>query len=430
MKGIPTTLTDEKQSLPRTIVLTRIATHGARLARIVGVHFDGHTALQGGFISDHGMQFGKRPLALSDVGLALLLSRFLAMLALGTFADVYQVFQSNKGMWVLFDNALTYDMIGVLLQPSLSLAHLHQTARRCTSAFLLKTLSKSRVMVGLGNHRFTGMEGGFSFHRTTDCQITHPHIDTDNTGLALWGGIGGLDFKGDEQVELFTGFVIPEFSRSDACSLLEKSHVLTISAVWHNHAPIQTQETDLLPLLEAIIMPQLVGQRGRDILGSLIKPFIAFLGQTGLACSHILFDLRPQGFVGGTHLTWDTTSHLSRKLEPSAYLLIRSLLQTDLVAHLAMFKSVLTDIVQSISIGQLRLTQGLELLGRRMRFEFSRKRCVHLSSVAKFHQNVKGIKLMRKWTQPITPATRKGLLTPWMNRRGFRKPVWCDRQKQ
>ena len=52
---------------------------------------------------------------------------------------------------MLLDNALTHDMIGVLLQPSLSSADRHKAARRGTSAFLLKTLSQSCVMVGFGN---------------------------------------------------------------------------------------------------------------------------------------------------------------------------------------------------------------------------------------------------------------------------------------
>src|SRR5437773_6642884 len=81
MEGILTGLTDKQETLARTILLAGIAAHGASLTGIVGVHFDGHTAIQRGFVGDHGMQLGKGPLGMTGVGFALLPARFLAMLA-------------------------------------------------------------------------------------------------------------------------------------------------------------------------------------------------------------------------------------------------------------------------------------------------------------------------------------------------------------
>src|SRR6266699_1497515 len=183
MEGIMTGLTDKQEALARTIILAGIAAHGASLTGIVGVHFDGHTAIQRGFVGDHGMQFGKGPLAMTGVGFALLAGRFLAMLAFCALADVCQVLQATEGMWVLLHNALTHDMIGVLLQPSLSSANRSQATGRATSAFFLKTLSQTCVVVGLGNHGFARMEGGLSFHGARYRQITHAHIHTDDGGM-------------------------------------------------------------------------------------------------------------------------------------------------------------------------------------------------------------------------------------------------------
>ena len=52
-----------------------------------------------------------------------------------------------------------------------------------------------------------------------------------------------------------------------------------------------------------------------------------------------------------------------------AYLGIGAILQAYLVAHLAMFKSIATHKVQSITVRQLRLPQCSELVRGRMQFE-------------------------------------------------------------
>src|SRR5437763_6713299 len=111
--------------------------------------------------------------------------------------------------------------------------------------------------------------------------------------------VSHLNFQGYEQVELLLRFVIPEFGRSNGCSTLNKSNVFVISAIGNNDTSLQTQDAPLLVFLEAVVMPQLIGPRGRHILGSSIQSLVAFLGQSGLAGFRILLHLRPQRFVGG-----------------------------------------------------------------------------------------------------------------------------------
>src|SRR5258708_7183847 len=103
-------------------------------------------------------------------------------------------------------------------------------------------------------------------------------------------------------------------------------------------------------------MPQVVGQGRSDELGSLIQSLIAFLGMTSLAPGLILLHLRPQSFIGRADLAGNGTSHLCRYVVPCPYLLIRALLQGNLVAHLAMCKRIARDIVQSVTISQLCLS--------------------------------------------------------------------------
>src|SRR5260370_16060878 len=231
MERVMEILTDKEQPFTRTIILARIAAHRASWTRVVGIHFDGHAALQRRFISDHAMQLGKSPLRLTSIGLPLLLARTLSMLAPRALADIGQIFQSNETVGVLFHNALTHHMIGVLLQPSLSSAHRHQATASRTSAFLLKTLFQSCVVVGFGNNSLPGMEGRFSFHGATDRQVPHTHLNPCHTLMGLWGWLCHLNLKGDEQVELFVGLVIPELSRSEMGTMFAEVNMLGIRRV-------------------------------------------------------------------------------------------------------------------------------------------------------------------------------------------------------
>ncbi len=263
-----TILTDKEQALARTVVLAGVATPGAGLAGVMGVHFDGHAALQSRFIGDHGMQLSKRPLGMTGVGFALLLGGLFAMFAFRAFPNICQVLKPNEAVWVLLNNVFTHHVIGVLLQPSLSSRYRDQTARGGMSAFLLQTLSQTSVVIRLGNNAFSRREGTVSFRGTTDGQIANTHIHTGNARMRLGCGIGNFNLKGNEQVKLLAGFVVPQFRSPDGCSLLNEGHMLVIAAIGHNHAPIKREDAHLLLLFEAVVMTQLVGQGGETYLGA------------------------------------------------------------------------------------------------------------------------------------------------------------------
>src|SRR4051794_12231669 len=177
MEGIMTILTDKQETFLRSILLTGMTTHGASLRGVVGIHLDRHTSSSQSFVGNHAVQLCERPFGLSCIGFALRACNFLAPTSFCSVSDVSQVLKSDHRLGVVFNYPLGDHMIRVLLQPSLSSANLHQTARCRTSAFLLKTLSKSRIMIGFGNSLLSRMEGAISFRVSGYRQVTHTDIN-------------------------------------------------------------------------------------------------------------------------------------------------------------------------------------------------------------------------------------------------------------
>src|SRR5229473_5234128 len=201
MQGIPTLLTDEQQALFGPISVTGMSAHGASLARIVGVYLDSHRTVQERFVGNHAVQFSKRPFGVGGIGTPLLPRRLFAMLAPGSLSDVCQVLQSDEAVWMSGYDAFGDHMIGVLFQPSLSPADHHQTTGSRASAFLLQTLSQSRVVVGFGNDPLARMERTISSGRSSDRQVTYTYIHTSDTRMCFRCGVCSLYFKGDQQIE-------------------------------------------------------------------------------------------------------------------------------------------------------------------------------------------------------------------------------------
>src|SRR6266571_1486335 len=159
MEGIPTMLTDEEQTLVRSIPFAGMSTDWAGLRGVVGIDLDRHTPLQKGFIGDHGVQFSKGPLGRGGIGLSLLLACTFAPPAFRSLSEISQIFQAKERMRMGTHNLFTHDMISVLLQPSLPSTNHDQTAGSGTGAFLLKTLSQACIMIGLRYKELARMEG-------------------------------------------------------------------------------------------------------------------------------------------------------------------------------------------------------------------------------------------------------------------------------
>src|SRR6266581_6742001 len=389
MKGIMATLTDKQQPLLRAVRLTGKATLGTCLTGKVGVHFDGQAPRKHGFIGNKPVPFSKGPCGGSRIRLALLLTRLLARPAFGVFTDVGQVLKSNDAVWVLCDDALRDAVIGLQLQPSLSSTDRYQATGRGTSAFTLQAFTKSCVVIGCSSHSLARMERCFPSRSRGDGEIASADIDPNHHAMILRCRVCYLKLKAHQQVELFMRFVIPEFSGPDSRSMLEQSRVFVVSRIGHNHAPIKGQDAHLLLLLKRVVVCEIVGERGGNVLRGFIQSLIAFLGLAREALCCILLDFLPQGFVGSPHLTGNITGHLGWQGVDRSYLGIGFLLQTDLIADLAMLKCMTADVIQSITIGQLRATQCHELFRSRMQFEFHHNGLFHWSSVPMFTRYVK-----------------------------------------
>ena len=214
-----TILTDEQQSFVGTIGRRDMAAYRASLRGVMGVYLDGHASLQEGFVGNHALQFGKRPLGIHGIGLPLLdgdaLGAFPVLLPrmrppFGPLSNIGQMFQADEAVGVPGHDAFGDHMIGVGFQPSLSSTDRHQSPCSRTSAFFLQTLSQSRIMVRFGNNLFPRMERTASLRITGHGQIAHTYVYADHTGMGVRGSSSRLNFQGDQQVKLLVGFVIPE----------------------------------------------------------------------------------------------------------------------------------------------------------------------------------------------------------------------------
>src|SRR5437660_7469705 len=121
--------------------------------------------------------------------------------------------------------------------------------------------------------------------------------------------------------------------------MFKQGHMVVVAGVREDEPSLQGQDAHPLLCLEAVVMTQLIGQGGRNILGRLIESLVPSLGAALRPRLSIELHLRPQGLVGRCNLTGDRTGHLRRDLEASTYLAIGSILQADLVTHLAMLES-------------------------------------------------------------------------------------------
>src|SRR5213083_2031176 len=93
--------------------------------------------------------------------------------------------------------------------------------------------------------------------------------------------------------------IIPEFGCPDCSAVLQEGNVLVVARVGNDDPPRKREEAHLLLWLETIVSTQIIGERGRDVLGSFIQSLVAFPpGVASLTCFRILSGFGPEGFVG------------------------------------------------------------------------------------------------------------------------------------
>ena len=384
-----TVLTHEDQPLVGAIARRNIPTFGARLTGMVGIDFDSHTAVQGSFVGNIAMQLGKSPLGDMTVRPSLLPGGFLAMCALRALTDVCQIFQPDETVWMLGDNAMTDGMVHSLFQPSLPSTDDDKSPRCGTGAFFLQPFGQSRIVIGFGAYCLARIESGLPSRIGRDGQVALSYIHTNDIFVRLRSWVSYLNLKGNKQVKLLAGLVIPELSGSDMGILLEQSHMLAIACVGHDHTALQCENAHLGIFLQAIVPMEVVGECGRHVLRWLIQPLVTFPGFTRLAQVRILLHLRPESLIGGPDLTGDIAGHLCRQTVGRTDVHVGFTLQPHLIARLTVCKSIAADRVQSVSVCQLRSTQGFELIGRGMQFELGSEHLFHSGMVAHVHIGVK-----------------------------------------
>src|SRR5205807_8279199 len=84
-------------------------------------------------------------------------------------------------------------------------------------------------------------------------------------------------------------------------------------------------------------------------------------------------------FIGSSDLPGNAARHLGGQMKTGTDLVIRALLQRDLIPHFALHKSVLTHKIEGVAIGTLDGAQLRTLFWCRMQFELCRNDRFHRS---------------------------------------------------
>src|SRR5262249_16424570 len=127
---------------------------------VVGIDFDAQRPGEHRLIGEQLVQLREGPLARMPVGPALLLRRLLAVLAPGAVPDARELFEPDAGVLMGVQDAFSDRMVGIQLQPSLSLAERDSAPRGRASAFSLKTFLHAGVMVRLAAYLLSAVELG------------------------------------------------------------------------------------------------------------------------------------------------------------------------------------------------------------------------------------------------------------------------------
>jgi len=90
--------------------------------------------------------------------------------------------------------------------------------------------------------------------------------------MRRWRGVGHLHFQAYQQGALLAWLVVPPRRHAKARAVLDAFHVASRARVGQDDTPLECKDAHLLTGLEALVVSELVGQRGRDILGGWSSP--------------------------------------------------------------------------------------------------------------------------------------------------------------
>lgn len=371
-------LTAKQQPRMWAISLAGMAAAGTGLTGVIGIDLDTEQPSKSRLVGEMGIQLSKSPLGGVPIGFPLLLRGPLALLPFGALPDVGQVFQADQCVGMGVQNMLSNGMIGIQLQPSLSPADSDPPPFCRASAFLLKPLLEAGIVICFGAYFLSRIELRPVPKRGNGDKVALAHIHTKNLALVTGLGIRRLDGQTHQQIEALPGLVIPEFGPADDGPMLQQGHMPVVALVRHMDTASQREEAHLLAGSEGVVVSIDVGQRGRDVLGSVIQTFEATLGVAEPSGFGILAGTSPQRLVRGSNLPKDAARQLGRQGKLTAYLLVQVTVQLLAVARLAVSEGLDTRQIQRVPIGQLGLPQRLKLLGRGSQFKFGGQGCFHL----------------------------------------------------
>jgi len=246
-------LANKEQALLRAIPFAGKAALGTGLTGIVSICLDTDAPGLLGFVPDEGMQFRKGPRGRVPIGRALLQAGFLAVFPFGALPDAREVFQADESMGVRVQEMLADGVVGIQLQPSLSLADSDASPGGAASAFLLKSLLDSGVVVRLAAYFLSAIELRAIAERGNGGKIALAHVHSHDLLLVSGRGVRRFNGQGHQQVEAFVDLIIPEFGPAHDRPGLQPSDVLSMALIGENHSSSTSQDADLLAVLQGII---------------------------------------------------------------------------------------------------------------------------------------------------------------------------------
>ena len=148
-------------------------------------------------------------------------------------------------------------------------------------------------MIGLSTDCLAGIESRFVLGGCGDSKIALSDVHSYHMLMAFRRWVCSLDFKTDEQVELFAGRVIPELGSANRSAVLDERDVLVIACVGNGNTPLEGKDADMLFWFETVVSLEVVGKRSREVLRRTLESLVAFLGYPCLTCGSIVSHLCP-----------------------------------------------------------------------------------------------------------------------------------------
>jgi hypothetical protein len=108
-------------------------------------------------------------------------------------------------------------------------------------------------MISALSYLLARMKRWYSCGSGRHCQIAQADIHPDSLVKLRTGWFRDINFKSNEQIALFLGFIIPQFRITDAGTMLDKRGMVIVALIGEGDASVERPDTDLLVTPKRVI---------------------------------------------------------------------------------------------------------------------------------------------------------------------------------